>query len=64
MPVCQRVSFGRRHGAFPSLPGGVRSKDMQVHMLEPSNSSMQKEGFGRWDMIAVRVMLEAFTDGN
>lgn len=64
LSASQRVSFGRPHGAFPSLPGGVKSKDLQAHMLEPSSGGMQKERFGRWDMIAIRVMLGAFTDGD
>lgn len=64
MPVCRHVSFGRRHGAFPSLPGGVKSKDLQAHMLEPSSSAMQKERFGRWDMIVIQVVLEASPTAN
>ena len=64
MLVCQRVNFGRRHSAFPSLPGRMKSKDLQAHMPEPSSCGTQKERFGPWDMIAVRVMLGAFTDGD
>lgn len=46
------------------LPEGMKSKDLQAHMLEPSSCGTQKERFGRWDMIAIRVMLGAFTDGD